>query len=88
MSIKRSPFQQAKKPKADQVTKSVDQDKATDADGSQKTLPVRYVEPMLWRVKDAKFRVSIGALLICYEILHKPHRSPNGECKTAKELYL
>ena len=35
-----------------------DQDDKDEAKGKKKQFPERYVEPGLWRIKDAKFRVS------------------------------
>ena len=68
MYLQRFPvsFEKAKKQKAAQAddddnegNKAVEDKEAPKAEGSRKVFPARFVEPGLWRIKDAKWRVSI-----------------------------
>ena len=47
---------------------AVDKD---EAKGKQSKFPERYVEPGLWRIKDAKFRVSTPQLRKFYNIVRR-----------------
>ena len=53
-------FQKAKKQKPAEADDN-DEGKKDDAatEGGKKGFPARYVEPGLWRIKDAKYRVTI-----------------------------